>query len=123
MFISIYKNSTDTIGVEADHLKILGGIKSGRWNVEIENLRSLLQSERDADYAQSKRQLPAATFGGSFSKREAASITRSSGLIILDIDKLSQAQINKYSGAFSEDKYIYSYFVSPSGSGLKILVK
>lgn len=123
MFISIYQNSTDTIGVEADHIKVLSGIQSGRWKVMIENLRALLQSGSEEDYSRSKRQLPAATFGGTFAKREASALTRYSGLIILDIDNLNEFEVQEYKNAFKLDTFIYSCFISPSLRGLKILVK
>lgn len=123
MLVSIYRNSTDTIGVEADHLKILGGIKAGRWKAEIENLRTLLQSERADDYARSKRQLPAATFGGTFSRREMDAITQASGMMILDIDKLQQHQLSQYREAFEKDVFVHSCFISPSDAGLKIIMK
>lgn len=123
MVVSFYKNSIDTTGIEVDHLKILGGIQSGRWQKEVENLRALLQELRPDDYSASKRQLPAATFGGTFSKREAASVIEPSGIIILDIDNLQDTQMDLYRSSFEEDQHIHSCFVSPSNAGFKLLVK
>lgn len=124
MKISFYKNSSDTIGAEVNDTAVLGGILSGRWKEQIDNLRVLLQNSEDGkEYDRSKRQLAAATFGGVFSERGMDNCIAPSGLLILDVDKLDESTLASYKEAFCADRYTYACFVSPSGAGLKILVK
>jgi hypothetical protein len=46
-----------------------------------------------------------------------------SNLIILDIDKLSADDLKTASNLANQDEFTYASFISPSGNGLKILVK
>ena len=123
MKVSMYRNSTDTIGAEVDYLKVLDGIKTGRWQKDIQNLAQLLQEGLSDSYAASKRLLPAVTFAGTFSERLDDKITTFSGMMVIDIDKLDTALLKTYQAAFVQDNFIHAMFVSPSGKGLKLLVK
>lgn len=73
------------------------------------------QSKRDI-YKQS---LPAITFGGYFNDR--SNLIEASGLACLDFDKVDNLKLLSDNLKFSE--YIYSFWISPSGNGLKALVK
>ena len=71
-----------------------------------------------------KQSLPAICFSGKFSKRSDSSITDHSGFICLDFDGYkSNKDLLEEKERLSKDKYVYSVFVSPSGKGLKALVK
>lgn len=120
--VSIYKDSTDIKGSIATCRNILNYIRDGRWADKVQKARDLYSSDKDA-YDQEKRNLPCAIFSGVFSKRSADGILEYSKTIVLDIDKLSQEEINDYKESFKGDGFIYSYFTSPSGFGLKVLVK
>lgn len=123
MKVSMYKNSEDRNGLEVDHIKVLQGIAEGRWSSGIQNLRLLLQSSEVDRYAESKKSLPSVTFSGTFSVRAMDAITEYTGMMVLDIDKLTEGQINNYRKLFKEDPFIYCYFISPSGNGLKVIIK
>jgi len=68
-----------------------------------------------------KAQLKCICFSGEFSKRKSINIVNHSGFACLDFDDLEDAS------SFREDlrhnEYIYSAFVSPSGNGVKAIVK
>lgn len=121
--VSLYNGSKDTVGFEADYTKILAGIQTGRWQKDIQNLRTLLKNEGVYRYSQSKIHLPAATFAGTFTARNAAAIKTHSKMIVLDIDGITETQINNYKDSFKDDKFIHACFVSPSNLGIKILIK
>jgi hypothetical protein len=71
-----------------------------------------------------KQSLPAICFSGKFSKRSDSSIIDHSGFICLDFDGYkSNKDLLEEKERLSKDKYVYSVFVSPSGKGLKALVK
>lgn len=71
-----------------------------------------------------KQSLPAICFSGTFTKRMDSALTKHSGLICLDFDGYkSTKDMLQEKERLSKDKYVYSVFISPSGNGLKALVK
>ena len=71
-----------------------------------------------------KQTLPAICFSGKFTKRNDASLTTHSGLICLDFDGYeSDKLLLEEKERLTNDRYAYSVFISPSGMGLKVLVK
>ncbi len=71
-----------------------------------------------------KQSLPAICFSGKFSKRSDNHINEHSGFICLDFDGYkTKKDLLEEKERLSKDKYIYSVFISPSGKGLKALVK
>jgi hypothetical protein len=71
-----------------------------------------------------KKQLPAICFSGTFNKRTDASLLQHSGLICLDFDGYTkQKELLQDKENLSKNKYVFSVFISPSGNGLKVLVK
>lgn len=122
MLVSLYKSSTDTEGVIINYKKILKGIQEGKWADQVQNLLSLRERSSE-DYSKSKKLLPSTTFAGTFSARNMDSLVDYSHMIVLDIDKLSEAQVNHYKMAFTEDQFIHACFISPSRAGIKILVR
>jgi len=71
-----------------------------------------------------KQSLPAICFSGTFNKREDKALIDHSGFICLDFDGYATAkEMNEDKQRISMDEYTYSVFVSPSGNGLKVIVK
>ena len=71
-----------------------------------------------------KQQLPAICFSGKFNKRTDSSLIKHSGLICLDFDGYKkQKDLLEVKELYSKDNFVYSIFISPSGKGLKVLVK
>lgn len=69
-----------------------------------------------------KKTLVGIMWSGKFSGRLDSDLIEHSGVICLDFDKLGEDMGLFYSRLIN-DKYTYSLFVSPSGNGLKVLVK
>lgn len=101
--------------------KILERIKVGATKDLVKRIRS----EKDKSYRNElKKQLPAICFSGKFSKRADNSLSEHSGLICLDFDGYQkQKELLQDKEKISKNKYVYSVFISPSGNGLKVLVK
>lgn len=98
----------------------LNRIKEGSSKDMVNQLRLM----SDEDYAKNKSMLPGVCFNGKFKHRSVSGLEQHSGFIILDFDKLESVEeaINlRYS--IASDEYIYSAFLSPSGKGVKALVK
>ena len=71
-----------------------------------------------------KQSLPAICFSGIFTKRNDTSLQEHSGLICLDFDGYkTKKDLLQEKERLSKNKFIFALFVSPSGKGLKALVK
>lgn len=68
-----------------------------------------------------KKMLPCILFSGEFSERNDKSIKSHSGFVVLDWDKLDNVEDKK--SEISLLPYIYSCFISPSGDGVKAVVR
>lgn len=71
-----------------------------------------------------KKKLPCVLFSGEFTSRSDNALVRHSGLICLDFDNFEDSQsLSDYREFLSKDIYTYAVFTSPSGDGLKLIVK
>lgn len=124
--ISYFKNARSNVpvifpnGSQQPTHALLGAIRDGLYINEVQAIRnSTDKKERD----ELKKALPAVTWAGTFSKRNSKDITSYSNIICHDIDKLTPEQLAEYSQQLREDAYVYAFFVSPSGNGLKVLFR
>jgi hypothetical protein len=120
--ITIFKNIKETsTPFFRDVLFVLDRIRDGKHKELINSIRNESDKTKRNNL---KKNLPAICFSGKFNKRSDDSIIEHSGLICLDFDgyatnedMLSEKQ------RLINDKYVMSVFVSPSGNGLKALIK
>jgi hypothetical protein len=121
MNVTIYKKATDVSnGFTKDVLFCLERIKQGKSKETIDWLRTLSKIE----YDKNKSKLPGVCFNGVFEYRSIAGIKEHSGLCILDFDKFeTQQDAIDFKNSISDDDYIFSTWISPSGKGIKALVK
>ena len=120
--VSIFKTirDTDTPFYRDIHV-ILNRIREGASKEIVKRVRAeKVKAERN----DIKKLLPAICFSGTFKKREDSSIISHSGFICLDFDGYAkQRDLLSDKEMLSKNKYVYSVFISPSGNGLKVLVK
>ena len=109
MFVDI-KDTSKSYYITLD--SALGRIREGKSQTAISQLR-------DGNTAL-KKKLPVALFSGVFSGRKDDQIEGHSGYIILDFDHID---VQDYKSLLGTDEYIKACWVSPSGDGLKALVK
>lgn len=122
MQVTIFKSirDTDTPFFRDVHV-VLDRIKDGATKEIVKKIRA---EKRKPERNEIKKQLPAICFSGTFSKRADAAIIEHSGLICLDFDGYTkQKELLQDKENFTKSKYVFSVFISPSGSGLKVLVK
>jgi len=121
MIVTIFKSFSDKTGAHHRPIEvILQRIKSGSSRAKVEQIRSAQPEVAK----QLKNTLPAILFSGTFRQRNAAAIIEHSGLICLDFDGFpDMATLQANRDTFVEDAYTYAVFTSPSGNGLKVLVK
>lgn len=122
MEVTIFKDIKETAqpfyrGVDF----ILHRIKNGASKELVKRIRA----EKDKEKLNKlKQNLPAICFSGKFSKRTDSSLMHHSGLICLDFDGYEKNRdMLQEKERMSKNKYVYSVFISPSGKGLKVLVR
>jgi len=87
-------------------------------------VKKVRAEKRKAERNELKKQLPAICFSGTFTKRLDSAIQEHSGIICLDFDGYEKKKdLLSDKKKLSDSKYSYAVFVSPSGNGLKVLVK
>ena len=103
---------------------VLNRIKSEKYKDEIHKIR-IAKAEGDEDLASElKRKLPAFTPSAVYSKRRKSEQLESyTKLIILDIDKLDRDTLYDCNQKTNDDAHTLASFISPSGTGLKIIVR
>src|SRR3989344_4305332 len=87
-------------------------------NKQIQKVRQ----EPDKDRRQKlKEKLSYGTFAGVFNKRKIKGLKTASGLACFDIDKVKN--LKEIKEKLIRNKYTYFLFISPSGTGFKVVVK
>ena len=122
--ITIFKDIKDTdTPFHRDVRLILNRIKEGTESTK-DLVKRIRLEKRKPERQELKKQLPAICFSGTFNKRTDASLIQHSGLICLDFDGyLKSKELLQDKESLSKNKYVFSVFISPSGNGLKVLVK
>jgi hypothetical protein len=98
-------------------------IRTGKSKSLIEKVRgihSVDENNNPVPDKDAKKQLPVVCFSGTFESRKDDSLVSHNGLIVLDFDHID---IDDSRSVLGTDEYIYACWVSPSGDGLKALVK
>ena len=120
MKVSIYSNVKSVTPIKTVSIyKTLDSIRDGSYKEQINNVRLLIDNKPKRDVE--KRKLPLIGFGGTFSSRGNNNLIKSSGFAMLDFDDI--IDLSRVSEEINKDDYTFSSFISPSGNGLKVLVK
>lgn len=120
--ITVFRNIKDTCApFFRDISVVLNRIKEGNSKELIKRIRE----EKNKDVRNAlKADLPAICFSGEFNNRNDKGLVRHSGFICLDFDGFEKHhELIAKKQELSKDKYTYSVFISPSGDGLKLIVK
>jgi hypothetical protein len=119
MKVTIFKDILETKNpfyVEID--KIVDRIRDGNSRELVNKIR---QSFTKEDRTEIKKKLPSICFSGIFTQRSNNAIKEHSGLVCIDFDHLENVQ--EFKDMIIKDTHIMIAFVSPSGDGLKVVVK
>jgi hypothetical protein len=121
--VTVFKNFNEVVEHKTIST-ILEEIKTGKYKPGIIYLRKSLAENKTEAYNKAKKSLPAFTPSGKFvGGRKLEFLADYSNYIILDIDKLSTSDLQNAKHLANQIEFTYSSFISPSGNGLKILVK
>lgn len=86
--------------------------------------RKLIDRIRLTGNPELKKQLSCLLFSGQFTYRNRDSLVAHSGLICLDFDKFPDLDtLQAYRDSLQDDQYTCALFLSPSGTGLKVIVR
>jgi hypothetical protein len=120
--VTIFKNIREvSTPFYRDARLILERIKVGSSKELVKRIRS---EKGKTERNELKKELPAICFSGKFLSREDSALVEHSGLICLDFDGYEkQKDLLNDKELISKKKFVYSVFISPSGDGLKVLVK
>jgi len=120
--ITIFKNIKDTSTPFYRPISfILQRIELGKSKDLIQRIRK----EKDKTKRNLlKQELPAICFSGKFQKRNDDSLVEYSGIICLDFDGFkTKKDLEDYKISLMHNDFVYTAFHSPSGYGLKVLIK
>jgi hypothetical protein len=119
MEITIFKN---IFSKEPHHITVemaLNRILRGQSEAQIAEIRKTLDKQKSSKL---KANLPSVCFSGRFGKdRKDDQLEKHSGFIVLDFDEISDLR-EKQTEIISHP-FVYACWVSPSGNGLKALIK
>jgi hypothetical protein len=119
MMITIFKNifSKEPFYISVD--EALERIKNGKSKTIVEEIRKTLDKDKANKL---KSNLPSVCFSGKFDKdRTEEQLIEHSGFLVLDFDNIEELR-DRQTEIISHD-FIYACWVSPSGKGLKALIK
>jgi len=121
MIVSIFKKVTDVnTPFQKNVYYALERIRNGKSKTIIDKLRTMSED----DYQKNKSLLPGVCFNGKFRNRSANALLQHSGLIILDFDKFTtEDDAKNFRDSILSDEFVFSCWISPSGKGVKVLVK
>lgn len=119
--VTIFKSLFDTsAGFNRDVFVALDRIKEGKSKELVEQIRVLPQEKAD----ELKKTLAGVCFNGTFRYRSASGLISHSGLMVIDLDKFNSFdEANICKQELSKSNYIFATWISPSGKGVKALIK
>lgn len=103
--------------------RVMNGIRSCAYHIEIDKARSCLDGGDVEGYNRIKLNLPAVTFSATYaSNRKLDELVHYNSLLVFDIDKLEEYEMNRIGDILRNDAYIAAYWLSPSARGFKGLI-
>lgn len=120
--VTIFKSITATsAGFNRSVDFVFDRIRTGK----SKELLSLIRLEPEKEVRNKlKMGLPSICFSGTFSNRSAAGLVKHSGLMCLDFDGFEDdATATAWRDTLTAWEYTFAIFTSPSGNGLKVLVR
>ena len=121
MTVTVFKNirETSTPFFRPAH-EMLERIRDGKNAAQVAAIRQEVDKGRRNAL---KASLPSICWSGKFPQRNDASIVEHSGIICLDFDGLNADGLASLRDKLTSDQHTFALFTSPSGDGLKLLVK
>ena len=117
--ITVFKNFADTKNPKYFDIDVvLEQIRQCSVQKQLDKIRSEKDEKKKKEL---KKMLPCILFSGQFTERNDKSLYSHSGYVVLDWDKLEDVEEKKKE--ISALRFVYACFISPSGDGIKAIVK
>lgn len=117
--VSFYSSVRNTVGTAFYLSDLVNNIKNGTYREQIQDLRNETEEIKKRS---KKLALPAVTISGLFGiSRKESGLLHHSGLIQVDVDKIPDP--HKLKSEIIADRFTLAAFISPSGTGLKVIIK
>ncbi|KAB5484500.1 BT4734/BF3469 family protein [Flagellimonas hadalis] len=124
MNVSKFDNIYSKRAIQSELMGELLDIKKGKYKNIIEKCRYFTSKNNYDSYNSLKIKLPLVTFCGTFvNGRKLEHLVQYNNLMILDVDHIEAKDIFKFKREIESDKYTFAVWLSPSGEGLKALVR
>lgn len=122
--VSTYSNITDVTSLSVKTIdQILTVIKNGNPEL-ISQITAIRNLTNHQEQNEEKKKLPVFCCNGTFHKRNNASLLQYSSFIAIDFDGFkTNDELQAYKEHLKTYPYVYAIFISPSGLGLKAIVK
>jgi hypothetical protein len=118
--VSLFEGFNKVVA-QVDLVEVLNWIREGVYQKEIEMIQGAVVRGEKKRVDRLKKQLPAVTFSAQFEGgRKAEFLKAYHQIIVLDLDKVEVEKLNR---KVRQDEHAMACFCSPSGQGLKILVR
>lgn len=117
--ITVFNNFANTTKPKYFEIDtVLESIRNCNVQKQVDAIRNETDEKKKKEL---KKMLPCILFSGKFTTRADKAITEHSGFVVLDWDKVSDLKAKKEE--ISLNPFVYSCFISPSGDGLKAVVR
>ncbi len=123
--LSVFKDATTNtpFDVPGDVATLVGRIRSEKYRPQTDQLRSLAPDSPDAKKHKRTAFIGVTWSGTFYPTRAKANLQTHSGLICIDLDKLPPERLTTLHGLLIADEFTHVLFISPSGNGLKCVVR
>lgn len=123
MVVTIFKDlfKSKDVPYHVSLEKVINRIKNGD---SVEIVKKVRNAPTKIEADKIKEQLPCVLFNGTFSERNSNSLIQHSGLMIVDFDKYpNDDEMMIHLDKLKQNKHFVLLFISPSGKGIKGVVK
>ena len=122
--VSIQPNAWSKLTGEMPIRDVLNWIETGKYQSEINILRRYFESGDLDRYEMYKKRLPGVTFSATFKEsRRRDNLKEYNELLVIDIDNLDPHEMTRIRDLLFNDKYVLTFWISPSMRGIKGLIK
>jgi len=129
---TLYAHAKDNKGQATTLAAVLAMVTDGTLEKPVRAIREkfaagiangLTRKEAKKALATEKGGLPCCTFSGLFEKRKADHLEEHTGLIVADLDLLTDDKLATLLNCLKSDPHVLFYFTSPTGTGIKVGVR
>lgn len=121
--VSFYRNMKSTEVIQTNVEKVLSAIKGTFYETQVKTIRQLKTQGKQAEADELKGNLHAVTFCATFEGRRLSGLYHQyNNLMVIDIDKLTEDEMERVRCRLKENPIVATYWKSPSGFGWKGLV-